>query len=63
MRTIELRFLDTKPSVRTGVTQGVPVPPGELQAADAAHLRRADGGAPRRIAESTDHHPPSGAGG
>lgn len=41
MRTIELHFLDTKPCVRTGVTWGVSVPSGELQAADAAHLGRA----------------------
>jgi hypothetical protein len=45
MRTIELRFVDTKPSVPMGVTWGVPVPSGELQDGDTAHLRRADGGA------------------
>ena len=45
MQTIEMRFVDTKPSVPTGVTWGVPVPSGELRAGDTAHLRRADGGA------------------
>jgi len=45
MRTIELCFVDTKPCIPTGVTWGVPVPAGELQAGDTVHLRRADGGA------------------